>query len=188
MTIKSEKLIAELIEVTKTNLNQLARFNDLPIDVLNFKENPESWSILECIEHLNIYGNYYLPEIKQRISKSQHTANIDFKSGLLGNYFVQMIMPKNGQIKKMKTAKENNPTGSKLDKKVLDIFEKQQQQMLGLLNQARIVNLSKTKTGVSISKMIKIKLGDTLRFVIYHNQRHLNQASRVMQLQKDISK
>ncbi|RXM56703.1 hypothetical protein BOQ60_25350, partial [Chryseobacterium sp. CH1] len=31
------------------------------------------------------------------------------------------------------------------------------------------IDLEKTKTSISISKLIKLKLGDTFRFVIYHN-------------------
>jgi hypothetical protein len=48
-----------------------------------------------------------------------------------------------------------------------------------LLDKAKNVSLGKTKTGISISKLIKLKLGDTFRFVIYHNIRHIEQAKRV---------
>jgi len=41
------------------------------------------------------------------------------------------------------------------------------------------VDIGKTKTAISISKWIKLKLGDTLRVVIYHNQRHMAQAKRI---------
>lgn len=48
--------------------------------------------------------------------------------------------------------------------------------MLEILKNATSVNLNKTKTGISIAPWIKIKLGDTLRVVILHNQRHMEQA------------
>ncbi|WP_317044615.1 DinB family protein [Chryseobacterium geocarposphaerae] len=57
---------------------------------------------------------------------------------------------------------------------------KQQEQMLDLLKNAQNVDLNKTKTGISISSLIRLKLGDTFRFVIYHNQRHVQQAKRVL--------
>jgi len=57
-------------------------------------------------------------------------------------------------------------------------FIAQQKQMIQLLNDAENVNLNKVKTSISISKFIKLKLGDTFRFVIYHNLRHIEQAKR----------
>jgi uncharacterized protein (DUF2249 family) len=50
--------------------------------------------------------------------------------------------------------------------------------MLELLEIARSKNLNRIRTSISISKLIKLKLGDTLRVVIYHNGRHLQQALR----------
>ena len=82
----------------------------------------------------------------------------------------------------MKTFKVMNPAGSKLDRKVLEKFIGQQKTTLELLEKAAMVSLTKTKTSISISSWIKLRLGDTLRVVIYHNQRHLVQAAKVMKL------
>ena len=43
---------------------------------------------------------------------------------------------------------------------------------------------TKTKTAISISKLMKLRLGDTFRFVTAHNERHLLQAENVL---KDIN-
>ena len=50
--------------------------------------------------------------------------------------------------------------------------------MLHNLEQTELEN--KTRIPISINKWIKIKLGDTFRFVIYHNERHIQQAKRVL--------
>lgn len=65
----------------------------------------------------------------------------------------------------MKTLKENNPLGSHLDKSVIDRFIDQQKDSLKLIDKSKNVNLSKTKTAISISKLIKLRLGDTFRFI-----------------------
>ncbi len=80
----------------------------------------------------------------------------------------------------MKTFKNMNPLNSQLDKKVIQEFITQQTEMLRLLDEARKISLNKTKTSITLSKAIKLKLGDTFRFVIHHNQRHLLQAERVL--------
>lgn len=170
-------LIAELIDVTKQNLNTTEKLLQLSTEELNKKNDFKSWSVLECIAHLNIYGRFYLPEIENAIAKASWSTSNKFKSGFLGNYFVNLIKPKE-KLNKMKTLQRFNPIGSKLSKDVLITFKEQQFKMLELLSRASPVNLTTVKTAVSISKLIKIRLGDTLQFVIYHNQRHLIQAKK----------
>lgn len=68
-------------------------------------------------------------------------------------------------------------------KSVIDKFISQQLLFIDLLNQARKVSLNKTKITTSISKLIKLKLGDTFQFLINHNLRHLKQIERVEKAQ-----
>lgn len=179
MKIRSEELIQDLIERTRQNINRAELLRTKADDALNYKSAHQSWSALECLEHLNLYGRFYLPEITKHINETPHPKETDFKSGLLGNYFANSLLPKE-KLNKMNTFKSMNPLNSKLDRSVIDNFLDQQIQMLELLDKARHVSLNKTKTGISISRFIKLKLGDTFRVVIYHNQRHMEQAERAL--------
>lgn len=73
-----------------------------------------------------------------------------------------------------------NPIGRKLNKSCLERFVEQQAQLLDFLQQAHNVDLIKTKTKISISRFIKLRLGDTLQFVVFHNQRHIYQAKELL--------
>lgn len=179
MQIKSESLIEELVEMTKDNLSRAEKFNALSTQALNQRITEGSWSILECLEHLNRYGDFYIPEIGKSIKNSKKPQEEVFKSGMLGNYFANSMMPKE-KLNKMKTFKSMNPLGSELQKSVISTFIQQQQSMLDLLEQARSVSLIKNKTGISISKWISLRLGDSFRVVIYHNLRHIIQAENVL--------
>lgn len=174
----AHQLLADLTEQTKQHMNQVMQFQRLPDHVLNHKTDEKSWSILECIEHLNRYGDFYIPEIKKQITSSKHYPNTVFKTGILGNYFAKSMLPKE-KLNKMKTFSSMNPVKSEVKKDVLDTFVYQQEQMLALLHDAHTVNLTKVKTAISISKWIKLRLGDTFRVVIYHNARHIEQAKRI---------
>jgi len=186
MKISSQSLIEDLIERTKEVINEAERFNQLPIEQLNWKPTAEKWSVLECLEHLNRYGDFYIPEMQNRINKaSKIKEDSIFKSGILGNYFANSMLPKE-KLNKMNTFKSMNPKGSDLDISTLQKFIRQQKQILDLLNQARRVNLTKNKTGVTISQWIKLRLGDTFRVVIYHNQRHIVQANKVLADMKEL--
>lgn len=179
MTISTENLIKELIELTQKHLVFAESLLLKTHTELNKRLTDESWSALECLEHLNLYGNFYLPEIKNRIERSNTKATTEFKSGWLGNYFAQSMLPKEN-LNKMKAFKSMNPIHSSLSKNTVMIFIDQQKQLLDLLNASRNVNLNKVKTNISITTLIKLKLGDTFRFFIYHNKRHVVQAQKVL--------
>ncbi len=179
MKIKTEQLIQELTTLIQGHLNHVVSLQSLPESVLNARLSEDSWSVLECIEHLNRYGNFYLPEIEKRIGESRTRHAPVVKSGLLGNYFAQSMLPRQ-KLNKMKTFRNMNPIHSQLDKDVLNTFESQQKRMLDLLRRSNSIDLNKVKTGTSISKLIRLRLGDTFRFVIYHNERHIRQAERIL--------
>lgn len=179
MTIESEKLIQDLIERTRININQSEKFSTLSTEKLNFKNGQKSWSILECFEHLNLYGDFYIPEIKARIETSKTLPKTNFKSGVLGNYFAKSMLPKE-KMNKMKTFKDKDPIGRVLDNTTIQRFISQQEQIINLLDKSRKIDLNKTKTSISITNLIRLKLGDTFRVVVYHNERHIEQANKIL--------
>ncbi len=188
MKIDSGELLADLSARTRKIIKEAENLQRHSLKKLNHREAPEKWSALECIAHLNRYGDFYLPEIEKRIRESGHAPEKTFKSGFLGNYFAKSMLPKEN-LKKMKTFRDKDPIGSRLDKDVITRFLEQQHTLLDLLKAAAEVSLSKTKTGLSISKWIKLKLGDTFRVIVYHNQRHLVQAQKALQTaQKSLTK
>ncbi|MGB0868554.1 MAG: DinB family protein [Flavobacteriales bacterium] len=181
--MESQTLINDLIRLTQNNKAIIETYSTLSEKQLNWKPNNESWSILECIEHLNRYGSFYIPEIENRIKQAKGKASSVFNSNWLGRYFSKSVAY-SSELKKMKTFKSMNPIHSTLNASVLQTFITQQDDLINLLNQAKSVNLDKTKTSITISKLIKLKLGDTFRVVIYHNQRHIEQAKRNLELYK----
>ena len=178
MQTKSETLISELAEITSQNINFAEALKTKSDIQLNWKESPESWSILECLEHLNLYGDFYIPEIGKVITNSKTKSELLFKSGLIGNYFAESMLPKT-KLNKMKTFKDKNPLNSNLNRNTIDRFINQQIKLLDLLNKSRTVSLNKEKTPITLTRLIKLKLGDTFRFVINHNIRHLKQIENI---------
>ena len=178
--MKQSELIADLKARTHQLISEAEGFKRLSVEQLNAKPSPESWSVLECLEHLNLYGDFYLPEIEGRILSAQKVqGDPDFKSGWFGEKTVKDMLPKNGKVNKMNTFKTKNPLNSDLSEATIDRFIKQQQGMLRLLDLSASVHFEKVKTKITLP-LIKFKLGTTFRFVIYHNQRHLWQARNIL--------
>lgn len=183
--MQSEQLIQSLIEQTRRIINQAEQLKTLDNHTLTWKANETSWSILECLEHLNLYGDFYLPQIETKIKASSSKSELEFKPGLLGNYFAQSMLPKE-KLNKMKTFKDKNPLNSPLDKTVIDRFLNQQHKILILLNESRKVSLNKVKVLTTLTKLIQLKLGDAFPFIINHNIRHFKQIENVQKAMKQL--
>lgn len=183
MKQQSDQLLDELISMCEKHQERLTEINTYADTELQVKPGPGAWNALECIEHLNRYGRYYLPEFRQRIAGARSKNKRMFKSSWLGSYFANSMLPKPG-FKAIKTFTNMNPADSRLSRSVIEEFSDQLKEMIELLNLARSVDLGRVRTSISISKLIKLKLGDTFRVVIYHNERHLVQAERALKSSK----
>lgn len=173
----STQMLNELLTITNKAIQQVQSFKRLSSVELNYRAQAKSWSILECLEHLNLYGDFYLPEMEQAIIKSGSHKVDRFKSGLLGNYFAELMRAEKG--KKMASPKDKNPLYSALNETTIIRFEKQAERLKHILELAKNANLNTVKCSISISRFIKLKLGDTLRFYIYHIDRHIQQAAKI---------
>lgn len=179
MKISAAKLLSELTLMSTRHLAEARRWQKLSLEQLNQHPHPGAWSALECLEHLNLYGDYYLPAMQQQMGKSRYAPQQIFRSGLLGNYFANSMLPK-AKLNKMKTFQDKNPAGSQLDAGALERFIQQQELLLQILEQARNTDIGRVRIPITLSKWIRLKLGDALRFVIYHNERHIQQARRCL--------
>ncbi len=173
---------AELISQLEKDVQQLIQATEhlAMVDTIKLCYPPQEgkWSAAQAIEHLNMYNRYYLPAVESAMTQRSKEVNTWFVPGFFGNYFTNMMLPKNVyEVKnKMKAPKGYRPDMGMNAEKVLAEFIAGQKQLLNLLERARQMNLESIKIPISISKFIKLKLGDTFRFLIAHQQRHMIQA------------
>lgn len=150
----------------------------LPDAVLNFKPRPDSWSVLECLEHLNRYARYYLPAFASALAASPAAtaADEDIRYSWLGRKSLELVRPDNGKLHQ--TVKHMNPAGSQLGRAVLTEFLGHQAQLLALLTAARSADLNRRAVPVEFFRLLKLRTGEALEFVVRHQERHLQQARR----------
>ena len=169
------KLEASLIDVVTTVKTTFMKEDE---QKLNRKISPIAWSVLECIEHLNRYHNYYLPILENKICNAGSSPQNDYdvRYSWIGKYSIKMMDPSN--LKKQKTFKRMNPAGDKLQKTVLNHFLNDMAIFEKVLNDARYVDLNVQAVNVEFFKPLKMNLGETLEFLLLHIERHLEQAIR----------
>lgn len=183
---QSTKLINDLQQQTETILEKaISEWQMTPSVKLLQPPGANQWSAAQCLEHLNSYGRYYLPEIEKAIETAKQNkwlASEQFTAGWIGNYFTNLMMPERDgkKMKKMSAPKNHTPDADLDSYKVVSEFIDQQEKILKLLEAAREIDLNKAKVPVSIAKFIKLKLGDVFMFLNAHNLRHIAQAERAM--------
>ncbi|MGZ3937905.1 MAG: DinB family protein [Flavisolibacter sp.] len=175
---KSEDLISQLQEDVRHIIAAAEHLQTADPVKLNYAAAEGSWSVAQVLEHLNAYNRYYLPVIEKSMIHISKDTSAWFIPGFWGNYFTKMMMPKNVyDIKnKMKAMKSYTPSSGLNVEAVFKEFIQHQNKLLQLLDVAKRRNLNSIRIPLSISKLIRFKLGDTFRFLIAHEQRHMIQA------------
>lgn len=184
-SFNTHKLLGDLQAQVEQMINEVNTFKT--VDPASFNKQPAvgKWSVAQVLEHLNSYNRYYLPELDKVISKgiSGHIGfDPVFKAGLFGNYFTKMMQPDvDGKIaNKMQAPKDHRPLESMDIDKVLNEFIQGEKKLLNILTESSKTNIGKLKVPISISRFIKLKAGDTFRFLIAHQQRHFVQIHNVL--------
>lgn len=176
---KSDELIDSLQADVKQLIAAAEQMKGMDKIKLAYPLAEGKWTAVQALEHLNMYNRYYLPAIERAMSLNPDSGKAAwFNSGRLGDYFTNMMKPKNVyQVSnKMKAPKGYVPPAALNSETVINEFLEQQHKLMQLLEMARERNLNDIRIPITISKMIKLRLGDTFRFLVAHEQRHMVQA------------
>lgn len=187
--IASNSLLQELHKFTR-RLSEVIEHDFLALSdrQIHWQPTPEQWSIAHCLHHLNIVSDYYhvaiAKSIQEALAKQSKPIPV-FKSGWLGQKIIASIQldldhqPK----RKLRVPSSFNPVEQVATNSSSEVLVRQylahQKYFMQLLEEAQKVNLKKTRVAIAILKFIKLRLGDILQFVLYHNERHIVQALRV---------
>jgi hypothetical protein len=179
---KSLSLLEELQSATRQVIAEAMLLKTEDPGHLLDQPAPGKWSVVQVLEHLNSYGRYYLVAIGRSLQQDKPAIEY-YTPGWLGDYFTRLMQPKeDGTLKsKMQSPRNHRPPATLDLFPVLNEFIEQQQHLLTLLENAKEKNISAIRTPVSISRFIRLKVGDTFRFLIAHEQRHFIQIRKTLQ-------
>ncbi len=183
-SFQSEKLLERLAADVREILLKTEPLKTLDSEELRKKPAEDAWSVVEVIAHLNYYARFYLTAMEEQLDGHQTQAKSTFTPGWFGNYFTKIIGPSaDGAVKnKMTTPKDGRPLApAALDpQQEIQEFVQHQHQILNLLKIAHSADLGRIRVPISLTRMIRLKLGDTFRFVVAHEQRHFQQIARIL--------
>lgn len=133
------------------------------------------WSVAQIVEHLNTYNRYYIPLIEASMGKAA-PGNGTFRSGWLGAYFTRSMYSevKSAQrvTNKMSAMKGHIPPATVDTAKILAEFLEAQQQLSRLIAGMNSIDPGTVKIPITISRFIRISIGDAVCFLVAHQVRH----------------
>ena len=161
-------------------------FLSLSPEQLHWQPNDRSWSIAQCLEHVNAYYRYYIPVFKGKIANTLFNEPIEmFTSSPMGGAVARSVkLGKVHNVKRhLKSRKEYNPlvNSSLKSDHVIEDFIKFQEEFAEVLKEAEKIDIRRTKCPLSLRPVVKLNLGDALTFIAYHNERHIYQAKKILE-------
>lgn len=172
-----ESDLRKLLEIART------QFANLPEEALQVRPQPERWNANECFAHLNAHFDYFLPRIELSIHKSKARAwgpAEEVKHNWQGKYSIRAVDPENMGKKHRRSPKRIDPKLLTVRPHEVKAFLINCEMLLRLLQQSRGVDLNKTKVAHFRWPHFRFLLGDLLRYMILHAQRHVIQAQGVL--------
>ena len=171
----------DILEITKKFENE---FGNLSKEQLNWKPSSDKWSIGQCIDHLIVANNQYLPELN-KVSESKHKETFWEKNNPLTDYTGQNMIKTLGPviIKKYKTPKLFFPSKSSISINILSDFTYQQEELFKVFKILEDGKFSKIVITSPVAALLTLKVHDALKIISVHEERHLLQAIRIKQFE-----
>lgn len=174
--------LTQTVERIVETVKEITRNYDY--ELLAQRPDANRWSVLDNLEHLNLYNDFYLPTFVKTIDKGESKGwkpRTNYRAGWLGTYLTNSMKPQGIKIpNKMNTFKDKNPILVKVPANVVERFLQQHQQLLQILKRATKTDIQKLRMPTTLGPFPKIRLGDGLAFVIGHEERHLLQIQNTL--------
>ena len=168
-------------------LQLLSLTQDLPAfaerltpDQFNWRAAPEKWSVGQCVEHLNITTERYLPVLTQQIASARDrglSARRPFTMGLLERSFFWMLEPP--VRARVKAPKAFHAAPDLAVEATVARWRALHDQLAECLRSAEGVDLGGIKVKSQFGPL-SFTLGGTFSILLAHERRHTWQAREVM--------
>lgn len=167
-------------KVTTDFLREFSRLNDFE---LNWKPNPNIWSIAQNVDHVMMVNNSYFPLIhalKVAGYKPHFITKIRLYVERASQHGLESVDP--DRFNRVKTNPKWEPSDGLSDISILNSFEQHQICLKQLVTDSYDLLDSKAIITSPINKLLVIKLSTAFDIMVSHEKRHFKQAVEVMEL------
>jgi uncharacterized damage-inducible protein DinB len=174
-----ENKLQQIEKAVDTTINA---FSQLNVEQLNYKTDPKSWSIAQCLDHLVISDKQYTSIIK-RMAAGTYEPTFWAKMGIGAKFFGRFLIKTTTAIpeKKVKTLSSFEPSKSDLPADIVEKYQAHDKEWRAILSQLDGIDYANTRLSSPAGAAITYNLEDLLTLLANHKERHYHQAMAVMQ-------
>jgi hypothetical protein len=143
---------------------------------------PDRWSVAQCLDHLNATARVYLPVMDEGIADAIRRslyAPGPFKYNLVGRVHVLLM---HSTWVRARTSVAMYPAPNRPRHDIMAAFRAYQVQYIDRLRQASGLDLARAHVSSPLIRWLPMPLGSAFAMMIAHEQRHLLQAQRLIEM------
>jgi hypothetical protein len=171
------QLIDEL-DTSDRRATDLAR--GLSSEQLNWKPAADVWSLGQCLHHLYVTNEVYVPAIAQSLDDRAPSPVQEIAPGWLGGWFIRTYIEPSPRSKKARAPRKIAPA-QQVDSSVLDLFLRSNDVARALVRRAGAYDVNRIRFRNPFLPLLRFSVGTGLEIVCRHQRRHLLQAERIKQ-------
>jgi hypothetical protein len=145
---------------------------------LNWNARDGSWSVGQCLEHLCITNEVYLPAIADSLPGRPVAVVQEITPGWLGQWFIRNYIEPSTETRRARAPKAITP-GSRVDLSILDRFLSGNQKAREIVQRAASHDVNRIRFKNPFIPLLGFTVGTGFEILSKHQRRHLLQAERI---------
>jgi len=175
------KAYIDVFEQSRRDAHRVAE--GLTESQFNWKSSPRTWSVGECLEHLNIIAESYVPLMEAALQNAEPSRSDLFRYGWLSRRFINAVRPGGRRVK---TSADLNPSSteapsSDLEKTgCLSTFDNWTARFVDIARKSDGLDIARLKITSPFLRLLRLPVGAFLEALGLHALRHVQQAEQVV--------
>jgi hypothetical protein len=172
-----------LQDLNSINQQYVNSFQHLNAEELNWKPTPEKWSVGQCVDHIITTNSTYFA-IFEGILNNTHTPTfferLPFWPSLVGKMLLNSIKP--ASTRAVRTFPVFEPATSDIPSDILARLAANNTTLGEYISRLKDYDHEKIIITSPVNKYLTYSLSTAINIVIAHEERHFNQAKRVLDM------
>lgn len=145
---------------------------------LNWTPAPAEWSIGQCLDHLCVASEVYLPPMSASLSGRRLAPVAEIRPGWFGRFFIRTYIEPSARTRRATAPKKIAPQAH-VEPSVLERFIRNNDEARALVLRAGKYDVNRVRFRNPFIPLLRFTVGTGLEILSRHQRRHLLQAERV---------
>lgn len=145
---------------------------------LNWRPRSDAWSVGQCLDHLRIANEVYLPAISAALEGRQHKTVNEIRLGWFSRWFIRNYIAPNPGGTRARAPRKIEPT-TQVEAFILEAFLRSNHAARNLAKRASDYDVNRIRFQNPFIPLLRFTVGTGLEIIAKHQSRHLLQAEGV---------